>query len=97
MPFNNSYVDPERSIPSDARDKFIALAPQVVREPISTHFVKTQRNGKACFLVIDMATVPDEGDLVVLSLDSGHKVSRMQRTTPRDIVWGTVLWYLQQA
>ena len=97
MPFNNSYIDSERSIPPDARDKFVALAPQVVREPISTHLVKTDRNGKACFLVIDMATIPNEGDLVVLSLDHGLKVSRMRQTTPRDIVWGTVVWYLQQA
>ena len=57
MPFNNSYIDSERSIPPDAREKFVALAPQVVREPISTHLVRTDRNGKACFLVIDMATI----------------------------------------
>ncbi|MDL2264049.1 hypothetical protein LJC31_05295 [Synergistaceae bacterium OttesenSCG-928-I11] len=97
MPFCNSYIDPERDIPSDAREKFAALAPQVVRDPISTHFVRTERNGKACFLVIDMAAIPDEGGLVVLSTDAGLRVSRLTPGTPPDRIWGTVVWYLQQA
>lgn len=97
MLFNNSYIDPERSFPPDARDRYIALAPQVVREPISTHFVRVTRHGKACFLVIDKAAIPREGGMVILSTDKGLKVRRFCATTPLDKVWGTVVWYLQQA
>jgi hypothetical protein len=97
MPFYNSYIDPERDIPSDAREKFAALAPQIVRDPVSSYLVRTERSGKTCFLVIDMAAIPEEGGLVVLSTDTGLRVSRFQPATPPDAVWGTVVWYLQQA
>jgi hypothetical protein len=96
MPFYNSYIDPERDIPADAREKFAALASQVVRDPVSTYLVRTERNGKTCFLVIDMAVIPENGGLVVLSTDTGLRVSRFQQGTPLDAVWGTIVWYLQQ-
>lgn len=97
MLFSNSYIDPERPLPPDARDRYIALAPQVVREPISTHFVRITRHGRACFLVIDRAVIPRDGGTVIVSTDKGLKVRRFTDATPLDKVWGTVVWYLQQA
>lgn len=96
MLFTNSYIDPERSLPPDARDRYIALAPQIVREPISTHFVRVTRGGKACFLVIDRAVLPSEGGIAVVSTDGGLKVRQYSSATPLDKVWGTVVWYIQQ-
>lgn len=97
MPFNNSYVDPKRDIPMDAREKFASLATQVVKEPVSTHIVRVNRDGKLCFFIVDFSELPHEGDLVILSLDSGMKLSRMKATTPHDMVWGKVTWSLAQA
>lgn len=97
MLFSNSYIDPERSFPPDARDRYIALAPQIVREPISTHFVKITRHGRACFLVIDRAALPRDGGLVVVSTPSGLKVRRYGPSISLDSVWGTIIWYIQQA
>jgi hypothetical protein len=97
MPFNNSYIDPEHDVPRDARDRFISLAPMVVREPVSTHIAECRSpSGKRRYLVIDRAVTPQEGGIVVLSTLNGFKVCRYKTGIPLRSVWGTVVWYLQQ-
>jgi hypothetical protein len=62
MPFNSSYRDFDRQRYIDSRDYFIGLAKLVVREPLSTHIVKTTTpSGKISYLVVDRSITPDEG------------------------------------
>lgn len=97
MLFSDSYADPDGREPVDARDRYIALASRVVREPISTHLVRITRHGRACYLVVDQAERPRDGGLVVASTKNGLRVRRFGPSTPIESVWGTIVWYLQQA
>ncbi|MDR1885844.1 MAG: hypothetical protein LBQ56_06170 [Synergistaceae bacterium] len=97
MPFYNNYADHEKSVSGDARDRFAALAPIVVREPISTHIaVSRSASGKMLYLIIDRSAEPREGSLVVVSWRGGFRVSRYKAGFPIRLVWGTVVWRLQQ-
>jgi hypothetical protein len=81
----------------DARDRFIDLAGFVVKEPISTHLVKTRtNNGKIRYLVIDRAVLPQEGSLIVINTVGGLRVGRLKGKVPLDVFWGTVIWFLEQ-
>ena len=95
MPFNNSYIDAERMFYADSRDYFRSLASRIVKEPVTTHIVKTSRRGKTLFLVIDRNIKPKEGSLVVIETMSGYKVTRYGWDTTR-LVWGTITWMLRQ-
>ena len=95
MPFNNSYIDAEKMSYADSRDYFISLASRIVKEPITTHIVKTSRHGKTLFLLIDRNIKPEEGALVVIETMKGYKVTRYTRDTT-GLVWGTITWMLRQ-
>ena len=95
MPFDNSYIDAEKMSYADSRDYFISLAPRIVKEPVTTHIVKTRRNGRILFLVIDRNLKPKDGSLVVIETMKGHKVTRYTRNTT-GLVWGTITWMLRQ-
>jgi hypothetical protein len=95
MPFGNA-VSHKQSF-TDPREKFVALASMVVREPVSTHIVKSRSpSGRIRYLIVDRAVVPREDGIVVLATASGLKVSRYKADIPLSHVWGTVVWYLQQ-
>ena len=95
MPFNNSYIDAEKMSYTDSRDYFRSLASRIVKEPVTTQIVKTNRNGKTLFLVIDRNIRPKEGALVVIETMRGYRVSRYTNDTT-GLVWGTITWMVRQ-
>jgi len=97
MPFESSFIDPERGLPPDSREFFARLAPLVVREPISTDIIKTTtKNGRRRYLVVDRAHRPEEGDLIVVAGRYRHKLARYVPTIAQHVIYGTVLWVLQE-
>ncbi|MDR1965963.1 MAG: hypothetical protein LBQ36_04585 [Synergistaceae bacterium] len=97
MPFDKRFAHSKKDAPPDARDRFAALAPMVVREPISTHIVASRSpSGKRRYLVVDRAVAPQDGDIVLMSMRNGFNVGRYRAGIPIESVWGTVVWYLQQ-
>jgi hypothetical protein len=97
MPFDSSYIDGEKYEYRDSQDKLVEIAKRIVREPISTHIVKTRQvNGKVRFLVIDRSVTPQIGALVVVWVGNGFKVGRLKGPIKRDRIWGTVTWLLDQ-
>jgi hypothetical protein len=65
----------------DAMDKYIALAPYVVREPLSTHLIESRSpSGKMRYLIVDRAVAPQEGGIVILNTLNGLKIGRYNVT-----------------
>lgn len=97
MPFNSSYDPEDAEAPPDAREFFRRLAMCIIREPLATHIVRvTTSRGKAQYLVIDRSAEPREGSRVVVADEQGLCVTRYLPDTPREWVWGTVVWFLQE-
>jgi hypothetical protein len=95
MPFNNANIDRERNVPADSREMLEMLARSVVREPLSTHIIKTwTKSGKLRYLVVDRSFPPSNGCLALFATDGGFRVGRYHDA---DRVWGTVIWFLQEA
>jgi len=99
MPFQNSYIDPDKpNPPKDAREAFAALAPKVVRQPVSSHLLKMRtRMGKERYVVVDFAQRPDDGELGLMEYDAGFRVVRMSARIAIRKVIGKITWFLEQA
>jgi hypothetical protein len=97
MPFNNTYTDFDKQRYPDSRDYFISLAKFIVKEPLSTHIVKTVTPfGKIRYLVIDRARVPAEGDMVIACTDRGLRVGRLRHAASMKNIWGKVIWSIHE-
>jgi hypothetical protein len=97
MPFDSSYVDHDRQRYTDSQDYLVGLAKRIVRDPVSTHVIKTTTStGKIRFLVVDKSKIPGEGSLVIVATSQGFKVGRIKRAVPRKYIWGTIVWILRQ-
>lgn len=101
MPFANSYVENPYETDENRRDVmqcFIALSGLVVRRPFSTFIFRSKSpGGKTRFLVVDRNEPPSEGRLVLLATGNGLKEARYGGSTPRRKIWGTVVWFLEEA
>jgi hypothetical protein len=81
----------------DSRDYFIALAKLIVKDPLSAHIFKTLApSGKSRYLVVDRASVPEEGDMVVACTGGGLRVGRLKRAVSMKNIWGKVVWLIQE-
>ncbi|MDR0653644.1 MAG: hypothetical protein LBG12_10130 [Synergistaceae bacterium] len=97
MPFDSSYKDFDKLRYMDSRDYFASLAGFIVKEPLSTHIIKTTApSGKVRYLVVDRASIPGEGDMAVVCTDGGLKVGRLKRAISTKNIWGKVIWYIQE-
>jgi hypothetical protein len=97
VPFDSSCVDFDRHKYADSRDYLVGLARIIVKEPLSTHIVRTRTlSGKTRYLVIDRAQAPAEGDIAVICADSGLKAGRLRRVTSREDIWGKVVWVIEE-
>lgn len=101
MPFANSYVENPHETDENRRDAvrcFIALSGLVVRRPLSTFIFRSKSSGgKARFLVVDREESPCEGGLILLATENGLKEARYGESTPKGRIWGTVVWFLEEA
>jgi hypothetical protein len=98
MPFNSSYKDYDKLRYLNARDCFRNLAGIIVRDPLSTHLIKTvTREGKIRYLVVDRAQFPEEGDLAVICTPHGLRVGRLKRLVSSEDAWGKIIWFIQEA
>jgi hypothetical protein len=100
MPFDSSYIDHDRQRYTDSQDYLVGLAKRIVRDPVSTHVIKTTtQSGKIRFLVVDRSRVPEEGSLVVVATDNGFRIGRLKRriaAKKAEYLFGTIVWSLQQ-
>ena len=97
MPFESSFIDPERNLPPDSREFSASLASLVVQEPISTTIIKSAtKEGRRRYLVMDRAHRPEEGELIVVAGRYRHKLARYVPTITPEHIYGTVLWILQE-
>jgi hypothetical protein len=81
----------------DSREEFAALAAAAVKEPVSTHIVRSRSpSGKVRYLAVDRNAAPREDGIVLIVTRSGFKVCRYRDGIPLKYVWGTVVWYMQQ-
>ncbi|MDR1515093.1 MAG: hypothetical protein LBS45_05305 [Synergistaceae bacterium] len=97
MPFGSSYTDFDRHKYIDSRDYLIGIAKIIVREPLSTHIVKTAApGGKIRYLVVDRSQIPGEGDMAVVRTDSGFKAGVVKRAVLAGNAWGKVIWFIQE-
>lgn len=81
----------------DAKDFFVSLAPMVVRRPESTHIIKTAtKNGRRRYFVVDRKLAPQEGELIIIATRYRHKLARYVAHIPRESIWGTIVWILQE-
>ena len=97
MPFDSSYKDFNKLRYMDSRDYFASLAKFIVKEPLSTHIIKTATpSGKPRYLVVDRASVPDEWDMAIVCTDGGLRIGRLKRAIPVKNIWGKVIWFIQE-
>jgi hypothetical protein len=97
MPFDNSYKDFDRQRYLDSRDYLAGLARLIVKEPLSTHIIRTAMpDGKTRYLVVDRAAIPEEGDIALVCTDNGLRVGRIKRIGSARDIWGKVIWYIQE-
>ena len=72
MPFDGSYIDHEKSRYQDSQDCLVEISKKIIRDPLSTHVIKTRtKSGKIRFLIVDRTRVPEDGDIAVVSTDNG--------------------------
>jgi hypothetical protein len=97
MPFSNSYKDFAKLKYADSRDYIAGLARFIVKDPLSTHIIKTAApSGKTRYLVVDRASVPDEGDMAIVCTDNGLRIGRLKRAVPMKNIWCKVVWFIQE-
>ena len=54
MPFDSSYTDHDKVRYFDSQDFLVSIAKKIIRDPLSTHVIKTAtRSGKIRFLIVD--------------------------------------------
>ena len=101
MPFANSYVGNPHDADEDRRDAtrcFIALAGFVVRRPLSTFIFRAESpEGKKRFLIVDRDEPPCDGGSILLATKNGLKEARYDASIPVRRIWGTVVWFLEEA
>jgi hypothetical protein len=97
VPFSNGYKDFDKLRYADSREYFAGLAKYIVKEPLSTHIIKTASpSGKTRYLVVDRAALPEEGDMVIACTDNGLRIGRLKRAVSPRAIWGKVVWALQE-
>ena len=97
MPFDGSYIDHDKGKYFDSQDYLVAVARRIIRDPLSTHVIKTEtKEGKIRFLIVDRKSIPEEGDIAVISGDFGYKAGRVKGRITANNVFGKVVWILQQ-
>jgi len=97
MPFDGSYIDHDQSRYLDSQDCLVEISKKIIRDPLSTHIIKTRtKSGKIRFLIVDRTSIPEDGDVAVVISDNGLRVGRLRGKTTRGIIWGKVTWFLQQ-
>jgi hypothetical protein len=97
MPFNSSYKDFDKLRYADSREYFAGLAKYIVKEPLSTHIIKTaSASGKTRYLVVNRAALPEEGDMAMVCTDHGLRVGRLKRAVSLKDIWGKVIWVIQE-
>ena len=97
MPFDGSYIDHDKQRYLNSQDYLIGIARQIIRDPLSTHIIKTCTNsGKIRFLIVDRACIPTEGDIAVVSGENGLRAGRITGDVTGKDIWGKVIWYFQE-
>lgn len=98
MSQQSSHINPGQNAQQDARKYFADLAPLVVQDPASTRIVNTTtKTGRRRYLVVDRARTPSVGDWVVVASKYRHKLIRYVPVISPNLIWGTVIWTLQEA
>ena len=97
MPFDGSYIDHDKQRYLDSRDYLAGIARKIIRDPLSTHVIRTcTTSGKIRFLIVDRASIPTEGDIAVVSGDNGLRAGRIKGDVTGKDIWGKIIWFLQQ-
>ncbi|MDR2179713.1 MAG: hypothetical protein LBP21_05360 [Synergistaceae bacterium] len=82
----------------NARDQFRELGNQIIRDPLSTHIIKTAtRDEKVRYLVVDRGRLPKAGDVAVICTPFGLRAERIKEANALGDVWGKVVWYIQES
>ena len=97
MPFDDSYIDHDKQRYLDSQDYLVGIAKKIIRDPLSTHVIKTcTSSGKIRFLIVDRICIPTEGDIAVVSGDYGLRAGRVKRKIIGRDIFGEVIWILQE-
>jgi hypothetical protein len=97
VPFDSSYADHDKQRHLDSRDFLAGIARRIIRDPLSTHVIKTAtRSGKTRYLVVDRTRIPAEGSFVLVATDNGLRLGRTRRAVSMEHIWGTVIWLLRE-